>query len=366
MLYGISKGDKIKVWTIAVADIDGVFTIVRTHGYKDGKMTLSHKEIREGKNIGKKNETTPKEQAIRVARSMWDAQKASGYSESKEPTPLFLPMLAHDYKKRGKDIKFPCYAQPKIDGVRLVSTRHGSEDGSVRFFSRTGKPINITDGIKTAVEQLIPIGSNMYIDGELFSPDLTFEEISGISRRLVSGNSAGSKADAIRYWVFDCYNPDVPDETFAKRFCKTQWESGTKLVFCPTLMIDEASRVDDQHQKYIQEGYEGIMLRNADSRYVPNFRSKDLQKLKSFKDKEFEIISGKEAEGLDAGTVILQCKDHASQTFWVRPRGTREYRRGLLERLNEILGKKLTVRYQNLTDCGVPRFPVGVAIRDYE
>jgi hypothetical protein len=26
----------------------------------------------------------------------------------------------------------------------------------------------------------------------------------------------------------------------------------------------------------------------------------------------------------------------------------------------------LTVRYQELTDDGVPRFPVGIAIRDYE
>jgi len=29
-------------------------------------------------------------------------------------------------------------------------------------------------------------------------------------------------------------------------------------------------------------------------------------------------------------------------------------------------GKKLTVQFQNLTDCGLPRFPVGLAIRDYE
>ena len=32
----------------------------------------------------------------------------------------------------------------------------------------------------------------------------------------------------------------------------------------------------------------------------------------------------------------------------------------------EYVGKKLTVRYQELTDDGIPRFPVGIAIRDYE
>ena len=32
----------------------------------------------------------------------------------------------------------------------------------------------------------------------------------------------------------------------------------------------------------------------------------------------------------------------------------------------KYIGKMLTVRFQNLTALGVPRFPVGVVIRDYE
>ena len=33
---------------------------------------------------------------------------------------------------------------------------------------------------------------------------------------------------------------------------------------------------------------------------------------------------------------------------------------------DKYMGKMLTVKYQNLTDLGVPRFPVGIAFRDYE
>ena len=48
--------------------------------------------------------------------------------------------------------------------------------------------------------------------------------------------------------------------------------------------------------------------------------------------------------------------------------------KGDIDRLREYfnnhslwLGKKLTVQYQGLTNKnGVPRFPVGIAIRDYE
>ena len=31
-----------------------------------------------------------------------------------------------------------------------------------------------------------------------------------------------------------------------------------------------------------------------------------------------------------------------------------------------VVGKLLTVRYQGLTNGSVPRFPIGVSVRDYE
>ena len=31
-----------------------------------------------------------------------------------------------------------------------------------------------------------------------------------------------------------------------------------------------------------------------------------------------------------------------------------------------VIGKMLTVRYQGLTNGNVPRFPIGVSVRDYE
>jgi hypothetical protein len=33
---------------------------------------------------------------------------------------------------------------------------------------------------------------------------------------------------------------------------------------------------------------------------------------------------------------------------------------------DHAVGKQLTVRYQGLTNGGVPRFPIGVSVRDYE
>ena len=50
----------------------------------------------------------------------------------------------------------------------------------------------------------------------------------------------------------------------------------------------------------------------------------------------------------------------------MRPRGTHEERRDLYKIAKSMVGKKLTVRFQELTEDGIPRFPVGIAFRDYE
>ena len=38
----------------------------------------------------------------------------------------------------------------------------------------------------------------------------------------------------------------------------------------------------------------------------------------------------------------------------------------MLEQADSFIGKMLTVKYQEMSPDGVPRFPCGVAIRDYE
>jgi DNA ligase-1 len=91
-----------------------------------------------------------------------------------------------------------------------------------------------------------------------------------------------------------------------------------------------------------------------------------LQKYKEFFDKEFVIVGGHEGSGPDAGTVVFEVKTKEGKVFSVRPKGTREERTEWLNDMKNIKGKELTVRYQNLSEDGIPIFPVGIAIRDYE
>ena len=64
--------------------------------------------------------------------------------------------------------------------------------------------------------------------------------------------------------------------------------------------------------------------------------------------------------------VVFKCLSKNGLEFDVRPMGSQEVRSKMFKNLNNYLGKMLTIRFQGLTDDGRPRFPVGVAVRDYE
>ena len=125
--------------------------------------------------------------------------------------------------------------------------------------------------------------------------------------------------------------------------------------------------INDFLEKYTKEGYEGLIIRNKKGLYEENTRSVNLQKLKKFVDEEFEIIDYTTPNiGKEVGCVIWICKTKEGKKFNVRPSGNYQERKQLYKNAKKYIGKMLTVRYQELTNGNVPRFPVGVTIRDYE
>jgi ATP-dependent DNA ligase len=120
------------------------------------------------------------------------------------------------------------------------------------------------------------------------------------------------------------------------------------------------------HDKYVREGYEGLILRNKDGLYKIGQRSSDLLKYKEFLDEEFRIVGHTIGDGVEAGCVIWTCVTKEGHQFSVRPRGTHEERIEAVKTAAKQIGKKLTVRFQEWTEDKKPRFPVGLAIRDYE
>ena len=168
--------------------------------------------------------------------------------------------------------------------------------------------------------------------------------------------------------VYDCVHIMNGSADFQDRYLTIMGIThGAKyLSLVENIGVDNEAQIHEAQRKFVEEGYEGAMVRNLKGAYAIGKRSPDLQKVKTFLDGEYEIVGFSEATGNDAGTVIWECKTLEGLTFRARPRGTREARTEQYQNGNDYIGKQLTVRYQELTDDGVPRFPVGITIRDYE
>jgi DNA ligase-1 len=135
-------------------------------------------------------------------------------------------------------------------------------------------------------------------------------------------------------------------------------------MLVPTFLINDLNDLRTQFQGCIQKGYEGLIIRSVKGRYRQNYRSPDLLKYKEFLEDEFIITDCKEGEGREKGSVIWVCETTAGHTFAVRPKGSLEHRRALYTNAKKHIGQYITVIYQELTEQGIPRFPVGKEIRD--
>jgi DNA ligase-1 len=140
----------------------------------------------------------------------------------------------------------------------------------------------------------------------------------------------------------------------------------TPLKLVPTYIAKNREEVMKYHQQFVAMGYEGTMVRNLHGLYKFKDRSKDLLKYKDFVDSEYEIVGGFSGAGTEKDCIVFEVKDDKGTVFAVRPRGSFEKRKVWLKEVKSLVGKKLTVRYQELTDAGIPRFPVGITVRDYE
>ena len=378
-LFGQDKSGKTRVWTISVVLSDSVHKIHIQHGVLNGAMVDSSKDVKEGKNIGKKNETTPLQQALQIAEKTYkDKMEKDGYSlqatssaEKETEFKGYQPMLAESWNpdsktKRKVDIVFPCYSQPKLDGVRCLSYK---KEGNIWVNqSRELKSFYHLDHINQELAQAsVRSGfGDIVFDGELYKHNTPFNHIVGAVKKIKIKEADLETIRSVGYYVYDYFVPSRPDLTFEERYTvlKQILQNCKNLHLVQTDNCETKSDASRLHSLYVADNYEGLILRNKQGPYE-HYRSRHLQKYKTFDDSEFRIVGFKEGEGNDAGSVIWKCQAEGG-TFDVRPKGTLEERQAWFQEGSTHIGQMLTVKYQGMSEYGIPRFPVGIAIRDYE
>lgn len=385
----------IQTWQIIVStadDIDGALISV-FFGQLDGKIQRTDDLVKGGKNTGKKNATTAEQQAVAEARSKWEKQKKKGYVEDiiaaqndEVDATVVLggisPMLAPN-KSYPKDdelvrrIEFPCYAQPKLDGMRCIAV---VENGSCTLWSRSRKQINTVPHIVKELEDTFPRG-RVVLDGELYTHEYrnSFEDLISILRK--DAPDAEGLYKVVEYHVYDCVEirldlthldfklvvtPETPFKARTSSIEKILTDRGP-VQRVATIRVSTIEELVAFYETCVDQEYEGAMARNASAPYEQDKRSKHLQKMKPFEDDDFPVIGVNEGRGKDAGTAAtFTCLLPNGETFKARLKSTYAYRKELLDNPKLWQGKKLTVTLKRLTQDGIPYLPIGKALRDYE
>lgn len=342
-LYKKDSKGKVRILTIG-ANEGQVF---QTSGLLEGKK-VEHVSLSKGKNIGKTNETTPREQAILEVKAKIKNKLDQGYFETIEETDkeVILPMLAKSYEKECHKIDWEtAYVQPKLDGMRCL--KKGTE-----LMSRKGKGITTLPHISEEI-----VNNFDYLDGELYAHGLSFQE----NMKIIKKNRPESIN--VKYHVYDIVRINM---SFEKRYVwlKKITEDYNHIELVPTFQVHNEEMLKVYHRNFISEGYEGSILRWGNDGYTVNKRSSNLLKYKDFIDGDYEIVDIEPSDKKpEHGVVICKCKK-TGETFGTGMKVSHKEREEILLNKNAYIGKIANVRFFEYTDSGIPRFPVFIGIHE--
>lgn len=320
-------------------------------GYQDMKLTTSEWTVCDAKSY-----CSAEEQALKEATAIHRKKIETGSFEDISQIDnkvFFEPMLAHKYEDYKTKIKFPLGSQKKLDGVRCIVRKDG-------MWSRNGKKIISAPHIFESLKTLFETNPNLILDGELFAlkESCDFNKIiSCVKKTKPKPEDLIESEKYIQYWIYDCpSNPGIFTERI--KFLKTL-NLSEYCVLVSTEIINNETELMEWYKEYINEGFEGQMLRVLDSPYQTK-RSSYLLKHKSFMDDEYVILDILEGQGKltgKAGTMVFETKN--GDRFNSSINGDHSYLEEIWLNKDKYIGLTATVKYFELTNTEnpVPRFP---------
>lgn len=263
------------------------------------------------------------------------------------------------------------YASRKIDGCRCSFYWDGVQ---VKTASRGGGNYDM------AVKQMVdsPILRKFFeshpdyiLDGELYKHGKSLQQISGAVRKK------DKSTPWLEYYIYDIMIPDVIFEERLKILedikeelnldfnPEREWgDNKLKFQMVPHKKVTGWDAIKKLHDMYVEEGWEGCVIRDPNKVYKFGGRGSEMIKIKMYQDAEFEITGI--SEGLREEDMCFTLVTNDGIEFKAKPMGSRELKQQYREDLDNLIGKMATVKFFYLSDEGTPLQPVLKCIRDYE
>lgn len=273
------------------------------------------------------------------------------------------PMLCKKYTDVKKEKFEKLYkASRKLDGVRCSLFY---KDGKVMTSSKGGKNYDVvTSHIRNdmLVRNFFQHNPDLILDGELYKHGWTLSKISGICRLK-------EKTEEMKELQFHCYDIIDTDKIFNDRFeilksIEKQLRITNKIQILEHVDVSGYDNIINLHNQFVNEGYEGLVLRDPNAKYKSSVKDDRMIKVKMFDDDEFEIIGM--SEGLRPEDMCFVLKTKQGCEFKAKPTGDRELKDWYIKNINSLIGKMGTVKYFGYTntECKVPNLPVFKCVRN--
>lgn len=306
------------------------------------------------------------------------------------------------------DFENGVYIQRKLDGIRcLVRIVEHPESGEkhVVMTSRASNQFVHLKALREEVLKFLDGHEDVVLDCEVYQHEIhasvTYKKVSG-KNKVVFGEGdeiiprimnfkaitstvrssmtdPGPLEDQMCLYVFDIVDPteeltqderfEQLDALFARKGIAGPKGLCPKIIQVERFEITSPEEIPEYQDMFVQEGYEGVVIRDKSLKYEclkKNKKSKWMRKYKYFFDAEFEIIGVVRDKGVPREQFTWLCRTENGTKFKAKPEGTREMKWEWYDNKNDIIGKMLIVRYQELEDSGKPRFPIAIEIRDFE
>lgn len=362
-LYKKDNNDGIRQWTVEVNA-----TGYRTHsGLVGGKIVTSEWFKVTATNVGRANHRALDEQALFEAQARWQKKVDSGYSPNEESCNTtavkISPMLAKKWEDRQSKISFPLASQPKLDGMRCWIDARGA-------WTRNGKRWMTVEFLTKELKGFFDSHPHAILDGELYSHELKhdFNKISSLIKKTKPTAADLEECESkIKYHIYDCVIDPMKTSPFTSRM-QSVFEIVQRLpqtfVAVATSIANNQAELDALYGEYLEDGFEGQMVRLPDSPYEFK-RSANLLKRKEFQDEEYEILEIGEGNGNKSGMAgFAVCRHPDGRTFNSNIKGNHDFLKDLLQNSEAYVGTFATCTYFNLTPDGIPRFPYITRLRD--
>lgn len=265
------------------------------------------------------------------------------------------------------------YASRKIDGVRAALYW---KDGEIHTASRGGGDYDcaMMQFIENKeLQDFFKVHPDFVLDGEIYKHGWSLQKLSGEARRCETLNGS----DFLEFYLYDIMYPEVDFETRLKLISivekslnlgfnpNKEWKPGElRIQIVPHEKVSGYKEIDALHDKYVEEGWEGVVIRDPSKEYGFGKRTNAMLKVKKYQEDEF-MITGMQ-EGLREEDMCFTCVTKDGIEFAAKPWGTRELKQQYRKDMESLIGKMATVKYFYLSEEGCPLQPSVKCIRDYE